>query len=126
MKTVLLFVLILLISCNKNTDLGGYRENYTVENGAYKIDTIAFKNFIHDLPKSINKEKGKLNKKLTFQIKHSDRINLKGTKILIALENKYIYFGDYKEDITLNIGYDHPYYAGLRFYIIDYNEKTIN
>ncbi|WP_443939969.1 hypothetical protein [Pedobacter sp. MW01-1-1] len=51
-KTLLTFILIgsVLISCNGSSDLGGYRENYSLENGSAIIDTIGFKDFVKEIP----------------------------------------------------------------------------
>lgn len=122
----LIFTALILISCNKNKDLGGYRENYSLESGSVIIDTTAFKNFVGEIPQSFNKNVHQLSKKITFKINHSDGIDLKGNRILITLENENIYFGEYHQDIAVNVGYDQPYYASLRFYIINDKNKTIN
>lgn len=42
----LFFTALILINCNKSNDLGGYRENYSLENGTAITDTLAFKNFV--------------------------------------------------------------------------------
>ncbi|MDQ1855086.1 MULTISPECIES: hypothetical protein [unclassified Chryseobacterium] len=122
----LIFTTLILITCNKNKDLGGYRENYSLENGSITTDTVAFKNFVGEIPQLFNKNVHQLSKKINFKINHSDGIDLKGNRILISLENETIYFGDYNQDITVNVSYDQPYYASLRFYIINDKNKTIN
>ncbi len=127
-KTVpaLIFIGLILISCSKSNDLGGYRENYSLENGTAVVDTIAFKNFVKEIPQSFNKNEQQFDKKIDFKINHSNGVDLSGSKILITLENENIYFGNYNENIRVNVGYDHPYYASLRFYVINDKSKTIN
>lgn len=103
----LIFTVLILITCNKSKDLGGYKENYSLENGSIITDTVAFKNFVGGIPQLFNKNIYQLSKKITFKINHSDGIDLKGNRILITLENENIYFGDYNQDISVNVGYDH-------------------
>lgn len=122
----LIFISLILVNCSKSNDLGGYRENYSLENGSAIIDTIAFKNFVKEIPQSFNKDKHQFIKKIDFKLNHANGIDLSGSKILITLENENIYFGNYSENITVNVGYDQPYYASLRFYVINDKNKTIN
>lgn len=122
----LIFISSVLINCSKSNDLGGYRENYSLENGSALVDTMAFKNFVKEIPQSFDKDDQEFNKKIDFKINHVNDIDLRGNKILIILENENIYFGNYNENITVNVGYDHPYYVSLRFYVINDKNKTIN
>ena len=118
--------------CNKSKNIGGYPENYTInEKGEpININEIEFHNFQNKLLReNVHKDSKKNIKELILNIEHENSdVDLYNKRIVIfeGNEHELLYNSKYQDKIKINIGFNYLYYSNFRIYVLDEGNNTVH